>query len=253
MKKPWFTIKQIHNNVYAIAEFSHWEQVASYLFVDKLRAFLIDTGMGYASIKNEIVKITTLPITVLLTHAHWDHIGGAADFEKIYIFNDKFEKESLEHGFYSNDIAELNNPQMYSNGYLPKQYVVPGIKMFHFLNEKVIHSDNYDIEVVHTPGHTPGSVCFYIPKLNLLFTGDTLYPGPLYAQLPESNLQDYTKSILKLSKLFKPDLLILPGHNAVTAQSQLLMEASRIFAKLAKSNPVEPHTEIMGKLLSIKT
>lgn len=253
MKKPWFTVTQVRKNIYSLAEFSHWEQVISYLILDGENAFLVDTGMGYQSIYHEVKKITPLPITVLLTHAHWDHIGGVADFEKIFVFDDTFEKESLKKGFISNQVAELSDPKLFSNHYRPVQYTALGAKQFEtFTNSHIIHSDNFDIEVIHSPGHTPGSVSFFISKLNILFTGDTLYPGPLYAQLPESNIGDFIVSIKKLSKLSKPNLLILPGHNAITTLPDLLDDALQVFTMLECSPENKFDEEIKGKLMSIK-
>jgi glyoxylase-like metal-dependent hydrolase (beta-lactamase superfamily II) len=105
----WFTVSQLHPQVYAFAEFSHWEQVVSYLIVDKHRAFLVDTGMGYASIDEEVKKITSLPVTVLLTHTHWDHIGGLHEFESASVFNHSFELAQLKKGFSSKEVPELHD------------------------------------------------------------------------------------------------------------------------------------------------
>jgi glyoxylase-like metal-dependent hydrolase (beta-lactamase superfamily II) len=253
MKKNWFAVTQVHKNIYALAEFSHWEQVVSYLVIDKKNAFLIDAGMGYQSIYNVVKKITALPITVLLSHAHWDHIGGVADFEKVFVFDDKFEKESLKKGFLSTQITELSDPNMFSDGYQPIKYNSSGTQNFEtFSHSQMIHSDNFNIKVVHTPGHTPGSVCFYIPELDVLFTGDSLYPGPLYAQLPESNIHDFIFSMKRLSKLSKPHLLILPGHNAIAAKSHLIDDALQLFISLEHSSENKANTEVKGKFMSIK-
>lgn len=253
MKKNWYTVAQVHTNIYALAEFSHWELVVSYLVVDTNNAFLIDTGMGYASMKKEIEKITRLPIRVLLTHTHWDHIGSMNEFERVYVFDHPFELASAQKGFHAKDIAELSNIGMFSDGYTPKKFSVKGKKLHRKLHDgQSISSDNFDIKVLHTPGHTPGSVCFYIPQFHALFTGDTLYPGPLYAQLPESNPQDYVHSIDKLKKFGNEKLLILPGHNAVTAKNNLLQEASKLFHRLDHSTKAAHKKEVKGKSLSIK-
>jgi len=251
MQKTWFTVTQVHKNIYALAEFSHWEQVVSYLLVDRSNAFLIDTGMGYESIKNEVNKITLLPVTVLLTHAHWDHIGGVTEFKKVCVFDDRFEKASLERGFVSKEINELNKPILFFNGYSPKEYHSLGSKKFTVIKEQFIASDNFNIQAIHTPGHTPGSVCFYIPEFKVLFTGDTLYPGPLYAQLPESNLQQYGKSINKLNKLFSSNLLILPGHNVIITQSKLLIDALQLFYELEETSIEKLKSPLKGESLSL--
>ena len=75
MANHWFTIIKIRPHVYAFAEFGHFEKVISYLVVAKSQALLFDTGLGYRSIHKAIRTITKLPITVFLTHSHWDHVG----------------------------------------------------------------------------------------------------------------------------------------------------------------------------------
>src|SRR3989344_6241676 len=136
MKNSWFTVQKVHQNIYALAEFHHWEKVVSYQIIDQTQAFLIDTGMGYESIKLEIAKLTSLPVKVLLTHAHWDHIGGTNEFEDISVFNDPFEIKSLEAGFISGDIDELMDSQMFSQTkYSVKKYRVLGIKNYTLLSD----------------------------------------------------------------------------------------------------------------------
>lgn len=245
MEKNWFTITKINKHIYALAEFFHWEQVVSYLIVDKSKAFLIDTGMGYSSIKKEIEKICYLPISVLLTHSHWDHIGSINEFETIFIFNSTFEINNLKTGFSSQIISELNEIKLFCNGFKPKKFKVKGKKNFITLVDgQIIKSDTFTIQVIHTPGHTPGSACFSIPELNVLFTGDTLYPGPIYVDLPDSNILTFADSIHKLKNLVQHNVVILPGHNAITAKDELLDEAISCLSQQTRSKG--KHLSILG-------
>jgi glyoxylase-like metal-dependent hydrolase (beta-lactamase superfamily II) len=249
MPQPWFTTTQVHPQIYALAEFSHWEKVISYLLIDQERAFLIDTGMGYESIRSAVDKITNLPLSVLLTHAHWDHIGGVAEFNDVSISNHPFEVNSLEKGFSSSDIPELTDQTLFSDGFLPKEYTAAGQRTPAVLTDgQQIQSYSFTVQVIHTPGHTPGSVCFFVPQLNALFTGDTLYEGPLYAQLPESNLTEYSNSIAKLQQFVNQEVLVFGGHNSVQNNESLITDAKNVFDKLA----VDPSlTEIKGTQLSL--
>ncbi len=79
----WFTIEKIDNNTYAISEYGHWEKMHSYLLIGKTYALLIDTGLGIGNIKKEVDLLTDLPVKVVTTHVHWDHIGGHSLFGDI--------------------------------------------------------------------------------------------------------------------------------------------------------------------------
>lgn len=90
----WFTIEKIDYKTFVISEYQHWEQVHSYLIIGSNKAILLDTGLGVANIKDVVDKLTTLPIHVITTHAHWDHIGSHSSFNEISVHY--FEKEWLE-------------------------------------------------------------------------------------------------------------------------------------------------------------
>lgn len=252
MSKQWFTVEQLSLDVYALAEFAHWEKVVSYLIIDRRQAYLFDTGMGYAPITPVVQALTDLPVRVYLTHGHWDHIGGVEAFSAVAGFDHDFERDQVASGFDSATIDELMEPRYFEDGFAPRHYRARGNAHYEALSHGMqVESDSFVIEVIHTPGHTPGSVCYHIPQKNLLITGDTLYPGPLYAQLPESSLQDYAKSIAQLQTLVHPELILLPGHNASQVSSGLIGQASALFADLVKIPEDALPEKIEGNNLSI--
>jgi glyoxylase-like metal-dependent hydrolase (beta-lactamase superfamily II) len=85
IKDAWFTIQEIDKKTYAISEYGHWEKVHSFLLVGEEKAALIDTGLGIDSIKRVTDQLTDLPIVVITTHVHTDHIGSHGEFETIYV------------------------------------------------------------------------------------------------------------------------------------------------------------------------
>jgi len=189
MKKQWFTVKQIRPQLWAIAEFQHVEKTVMYFVLGKSHTLLFDSGMGMRSIHRVIRKITKLPIAIILTHSHWDHVGGILSSDTVYQWKD-------------------------------------------FTDGQEIVVDDMVISVIHTPGHTPDSVCYFIKGRNWLFTGDTLYPGPLYAHLPESNIHDYANSLQKLCAIVNDQTLIFPGHNAIQCDYPLLVRASQLMGQI---------------------
>ena len=203
----WFTISEIDNQVYAISEFQHSEEVSSYLVMDGDQAVLFDTGMGFESITEAVRQITSLPIKVFLTHAHWDHIGGCHEFEHVSVYKHPFEESRLRSGY---DISG---------------HLVKGITRFQTVADlEVIPMNSFSLQVIHTPGHSPGSVCYLLPEKRLLVAGDLVYKGPIYLFLPESNLEEYRRSITKLMQYHSSFDVILPGHNSVREDAILLTQ-----------------------------
>ena len=142
---------------------------------------------------------------ILLTHSHLDHIGEA-----------KLLKERLGIPIYIHreDAGNLANPG--SDG-LPLYLPVPGVISDGFVEEgQVIRVGNLEIEVIHTPGHSPGCVCFYLPKEKILISGDTLFRGTIgNLGFPSSRPGLMSRSLKKLAALPK-ETRVYPGHGAPT-------------------------------------
>jgi glyoxylase-like metal-dependent hydrolase (beta-lactamase superfamily II) len=81
----WFAVDEPSPGVFRIQEPLHNENVKSFLVVGADRAALIDTGMGVGDIRAVVESLTSLPVVVINSHAHWDHIGGNASFDEVWI------------------------------------------------------------------------------------------------------------------------------------------------------------------------
>ena len=76
----WLTIQQLEKDTWVLSEPRHWEETHAYLLAGTEQALLIDTGLGVCDLFSAVRSLTSLPVTVALTHAHWDHIGGCNAF-----------------------------------------------------------------------------------------------------------------------------------------------------------------------------
>lgn len=204
MKKNWFITKQLAPRIYGIGEFDHAEEVISYLIVGRKKALLFDTGLGIGDMYQEVRKITQLPIIVINSHHHFDHIGGNYQF---------------------------------------KEHVVE-------IKKGEVALDPFRFQVIPTPGHSPDSICLYEKSYGYLFSGDTLYPGPIYLFLPDSNVVAYRVSIQVLCRL-NPLTKIFPGHNEFSFDKKLLPVIKQVLQKAIKGNEIV----IQGRtsLLFVKT
>ena len=138
---------------------------------------------------------------ILLTHSHWDHFADAHKFNlPIYI--------------HPLDAHNLEKPG--SDG-LPFPIPIHPVKATHFLKEgEIVSVGNLKLEVIHTPGHSPGGVCFYLREQKLLIAGDTLFKGGIgNLSLPTAQSELMWQSLAKLAKL-PPETRVISGHGPET-------------------------------------
>ncbi|WMJ86269.1 MBL fold metallo-hydrolase [Anaerocolumna sp. MB42-C2] len=234
--KEWFTTEQLDENTYAISEYGHWEQAHSYLLMGSKLALLIDTGLGIGNIKKEVNKLTDLPVKVVTTHAHWDHIGGHAYFDDIAVH--KADAVWLKDGLPIPKSVIIYN-------IISKPFKIPKPKEFQIENYEIytgnpnslledgdsIDLGNRSVTVIHTPGHSPGHICLWEKDRGYLFTGDLIYKGTLYAFYPSTNPLQFKQSVDKISNL---DFVrrILPGHNEINIKPELIQKVKDGFEML---------------------
>ena len=236
----WFTVDEINEKTYAISEYKHWEQVHSYLLIGNEFALLIDTGIGIASLKKEVNKLTDLPIRVVATHIHWDHIGNHHEFEYIYVHKDEYKWITKGIGVPLNAVKQMVVKDVTE---LPIGFNINKYKVFSGKPNKVLeHQDLIDlgdreIEVIHTPGHSPGHMCFYDKEYKLLFTGDLIYKGTLYAFYPTTDPVKFKESVAKLLKYDVTKLL--PAHNQLNIDVSLITEIYKAFCNIEKQNKLK--------------
>ena len=112
-QSPWFEIYQVNADTFALLEPYHFEEVISFLVTGTERAALIDTGMGIGNIQAEVVRLTNLPIVVVNTHTHLDHVGDNHRFAAVWVFDNEWEVARLERGYTRAECAKLMGPGDY--------------------------------------------------------------------------------------------------------------------------------------------
>lgn len=245
----WFTVEEINNETFAISEYGHWEKVHSFLLLGDKRAILIDTGLGIDNINRIILQLTSLPITVITTHVHWDHIGNHGQFDDIYVHKDEVD-------WLINGIPELSIDQIRRdvgrNITLPTPIAFDPSTYQPFQGQPsgaledgdVLDIGNRKLTVLHTPGHSPGHIALLDYKYGYLFTGDLLYDqAPIYAFFPTTSPEDLVQSlerIANLSSLTK----IFGSHHTLGVDPSILLEVKTAVKMLRKNNLVRFGTGI---------
>ncbi len=223
MIDSWFTVEKIDKNTWIISEYRHPEETHCYLLNGSGCSLLIDTGLGIGNIYDEVKRLTDNPVTAVATHVHWDHIGGHKYFSDFYAHREETKWLSGEFPL----SVEMIRKMVIDHCDLPENYDIDTYTVFQGMPTRILKDgDIIDIggrriEVVHTPGHSPGHMCFWEEEKGYLFTGDLVYKGTLFAYYPSTNPGDYLKSLEKISVL--PVKRVFPGHHSLDIQPDILV------------------------------
>jgi glyoxylase-like metal-dependent hydrolase (beta-lactamase superfamily II) len=230
--KPWFTIDEIDKKTHIISEYRHWEETHCYLLEGDDRALLIDTGLGICDISAEVKKLTDKPVTAVATHIHWDHIGGHKYYPDFYAHEAELNWFSGEFPLSMETIRGM----VIDRCDLPEGYDVGTYEFFQGTPTRVLHDgDTIDlggreITVLHTPGHSPGHMCFWEAATGYLFTGDLVYKDTLFAYYPSTDPQAYLQSLEKIAVL--PARRVFPAHHTLDIQPEILLRMRDAFRAL---------------------
>jgi len=246
----WFEVYRVAPGVFAIYEPHQFEEVISFLIVGEKRAVLFDTGLGIGDIKRVVAGLTALPIVVLNSHTHNDHVGDNWEFSEIYGMDTEFTRINAK-GSSVDAQAELTPDSIC--GQLPAGFDAKGYSTRAFHITRWIHDgDTVDLggrvlQVIATPGHTPDAICLLDRKNGLLFTGDTYYPAPIWLYRPETDLDAYVRSVERIAALAPQLHLLLTSHNVPVAEPAELPKLL-VAIKKVRAGKVQPVSVGEGKV-----
>ncbi len=175
------------------------------------KAFVIDPG-GLA--KSVLTKIGELNLTlekIIITHGHWDHFIGNRGLKKHFP-----DAKILIHEQDASMLPDADKNMSIS--FLGKSIFSPPADILLKDNDSIELTDNLILKVLHTPGHSPGSICLHCPQQNILFAGDLIFAdgGVGRTDLPRSSHSDLIASINRIFRTIPDETIILPGHGPQT-------------------------------------
>lgn len=254
----WFHVRPVARDLWLVAEPSH---VNSWLVAGRDRAVLVDTGLGVAPIRPLVEAVCPLPVDVVNTHAHFDHVGGNGEFARVAAFGGGDLPSSAERASYLGWMREVldaatayreldaryfhllsadSDPRPLPDGI--ERWVEPGPPSGP-APEPLADGDTIDLggrtlTVLHTPGHSPDSLCLLDDRDGVLFAGDTVNTGPIYAQAPECDLPAFARSTARLAAL-EPDVsLVAMSHfGRGVAEPRYLHDVAVAFDRLVTGDP----------------
>lgn len=271
----WHRISQIARGVWSITEPGH---VSLWLIAGTEQALLFDTGMGFVPLRPVVESLTALPVRVVNSHAHFDHVGGNHEFDRVAIHptgvdalavpapshvldtylahTDRMVRASESVRGIDRDYLHLldadSTPCRPPAGVVRRSWrVAPPAP-----TETVGDGDTLDlggrtVTVLHTPGHTPDSICLHDSASGILFGGDTVNSGPIYAHEPESDLADFATSTARLAAMKDNVSLVAMNHfGRIVAAPYLLQEVADAFEVLAgKRSGARRSRDVLGAVV----
>lgn len=235
LESSWFKAYRLPEPCGAIALYEpyHFQEVISFIIFGRDRAILLDTGMGMGNIKATVEALTDKPLTVVNTHSHFDHVGDNWRFDSVCLLNRPESVELLTRG-YSLQPGD-DNLEKHS-------YYYPGQLWFDYSKIEIKPSRITPIEpghifdlggrtlrVIATPGHTNDSLMLVDEQAKVLFTGDTIYPAPLYVHFTgQSDIEIYRDTAHRLAEQFS-DYTMVCSHNNPVWEGAVLNDIAKAF------------------------
>ncbi|MBB6217113.1 glyoxylase-like metal-dependent hydrolase (beta-lactamase superfamily II) [Anaerosolibacter carboniphilus] len=177
----------------------------SYIIYDEhtLDTFVIDPGDESQTLFKYIEKNALRVKAIILTHYHYDHIGAVDDIKKKYNCPVYIHKK---------DALGLKTPEInHSIGGYRKPVAITADKLVSDGDQ--IQAGEVILEVIHTPGHTHGSMCLKVKNENIIFTGDTIFDDDLgRTDLEDGSEDEMKRSIVNKIAKWADDIVIYPGH-----------------------------------------
>jgi len=246
----WFEIRRIGDDVTLL-----WEpHVVSLMRCNiwhvrgRDRDLMIDTGMGIASLRAAARHLLDKKVTAVATHTHTDHVGNHHEFEHTLVH--ELEAEELrsprERGTLlasvmgREEIARLAKAgyafdgdlitALPSRDYDMASYRLKDAPVTEIVTEgDVVDIGNRHFEVLHLPGHSPGSIGLWEAKTGTLFSGDAIYDGPLLDEIDGAHIPTYVRTMKRLREL--PVQIVHAGHDPSFGRARLIALVDAYLAK----------------------
>lgn len=203
------------------------------------RDLLIDTGMGISSLKEATRHLIDKAVTAVATHTHADHVGSHYEFDDCLVH--RLEAHGLRQPSARNtlvaddfDPGELRKLRIAGYeiegelitalphaGYDMRSYRVRPAQPTQVVEEgDIVDTGDRRFEVLHLPGHSPGSIGLWEAATGILFSGDAIYDGPLLDELHHSDIADYVRTMRRLRAL--PVRVVHAGHDPSFGRDRLI-------------------------------
>lgn len=236
-KSEWFKASEVAPNTWQIVDHG---TVNVYLVLGRDRALLIDTGYGQANLRQYVRSLTSLPLTVINTHGHGDHTGADLQFGTVLAHPADFA--DIERSAAAARAGKNPEPKLPATERFDYAAHAQPLELKPVKDGEIVDLGDRQLEVIATPGHTPGEIVLLDRQHQLLFAGDhinRLVWLQLRSCLP---LEAYLASLEKLVARADEFTTIMPGHNEPFDRGVLTEKIACVKGILAGTLADEPYS-----------
>lgn len=219
----WYDLSQLTEGSYSVVEADDY---GLFLIEGSERSVAIDAGIGVGDLHALATELVEPPITLVLTHTHWDHIGAGAQFDEVLVgsaelpADGRIAIDSLTNEFTQRPtqfktewLAEGNE---FPDDFDPDEYTVEPFEASAVSFEEGIDLGDRTLEVYPLPGHSPGHLGVLDPETRIFYGGDIVhFDLGLYIMFEDSDLEAYVESMGRLRALHEEDAfdVLATNHN----------------------------------------
>ena len=213
----WYKVRHVSDGISHIYELyvGDWLRCNMWHIRGRDKDALIDSGMGLRPIKQEVAELSERPVVTISSHAHFDHIGSAHEFDErlghrceasIHADPTREATCALDTWLRAETVTALPHEGFHIN-----QFQITPAPLTGYLDEgDIVDLGDRAFTVFHLPGHSPGSIVLFEQSTGILLSGDVVYDAALIDDAYHSDAEVYAESLKRLREL--PVSVVHPGH-----------------------------------------
>lgn len=185
-------------------------QVNTYFLINEDKCLIIDPGSNSKKIREIIEQENLTVLGIILTHAHFDHFMSCNELNQYY---------NVPLYVHPSSIELLYDPRKNVSALIPyvKELILDKNILITTINEDTTNIEGFNVEVIHTPGHSPDGICLYFKEDKALFSGDTLFKLSIgRSDFYLGNEKELITNIKNKIFTLPDDITVYPGHGPKT-------------------------------------